>query len=512
MNLPMILLAAIGAGTMTLSFEKPLALGHLKFCDAMRYLDVNLDKPMDLSAAKGVSFELKCEDPAIVENVWFLFKSGNGYYRAAAEKPAKAGEWTLTKVYKSDVKLYHWNTHVSMWEMMKRPADKDIPCWSRIEGFQISVAIDIDGTSANASVSARNFRPLTEGESHAKLALPERKFKPLPGERRLICTHVWGNDHDWDKTCRMLSEYGITDVSPLMMHGGYAYYKSRYGITHPLVEEYGDALRLCSDACHKYGMKCHPRRSCWSLGIKVSKETVDKFRGDNRLQINFKGTDGGIGWLCPTHPANVQREIDAMAELAELGADGIMLDFFRLPGASFCFCARCHAKFEERIGRKVEPWPSAVRDDPALAAEWTRFRCDTITEVFDIVAGKVKKIAPGIELSAAVADSISLGLDHGQDWPQWCRSGKLDVVYPMCYFSTVKMLKRVLPELMNGVSGTKTRLVPMIAFAAGRIPFVEPAELAREVEMIRANGLRDVAFFRLQEYAPQCLDALFEKR
>ena len=509
-NIPVLLLAA--AGSMSLSFEKPLASGDLKFCDAMRRFDVNLEHPMDLSAAKGVSFELKCEDPSIIENVWLLFRSGNGYYRAAAEKPAKAGEWTLTKVYKSDVRLYHWNTHVSMWEMMKRPDEKDIPYWSRIEGFQLAVAIDIDGTSADASVSVRDFRPLTEGESTAKMALPERKFKALPGERRLICTHVWGVDHDWDKTCRMLSSYGITDVSPLITFGGYAYYKSRLGITHPLVAEYGDALRLCADACHKYGMKCHPRRGCWSLGIRVTKETIDRFRGDGRLQVNFKGTDGGIGWLCPTHPANVQREIDGMVELAESGADGIMIDFFRFPGASFCFCERCREKFERRIGRKVEPWPGAVRSDKSLADEWTRFRCDTINAAFDLVASKVKEAAPGIELSAAVAATVTLGQDRGQDWPSWCRSGKLDVVYPMCYYSTDKMLKRDLPALIKAVSGTRTKLSPMIAFAAGDIPFTEPAELAREIETLRANGIRDLAFFRLQEYAPQCLEALFGKR
>ena len=505
MNLPILLLAA--AGALGLSFERPLASGHLSFCDNLRRFDIPLDQPMDLGTAKGVAFELKCADPSIVENIWLLFKSGTGYYRAAAAKPVKAGAWTPTEVFKSDVRLYHWNTHVSLWELVKQPAESDLPDWSRIEAFQVVVAIDIDGTSADASVSARNFRPIMTGESHAKADLPERKFKPLPGERRLLCTHVWGIDHDWEGTCRMLSGYRITDISPLIAHGGYVYYKSRFGITHPLVGEHGDALRLCVGACHKYGMKCHPRRSCWSLGQRVPPEMLERFRNAGRLQVDFKGADGA--WLCPTHPDNVQREIDGMIELAEAGADGIMIDFFRYPNANYCFCARCRGLFEKKLGRKVEPWPQAVRSDPALAEEWSRFRCDTLSEVFGVVSRKVRAAARGLELSAAVSATVKGAIGRGQDWPRWCREGGLDVLYPMCYYSTAKMLARDLPALQEAVAGTRTKLSPMIAFASGDIPFAEPAELAREIEVLRKNGIRDLAFFRLQEYAPQCLEAVF---
>ena len=101
------------------------------------------------------------------------------------------------------------------------------------------------------------------------------------------------------------------------------------------------------------------------------------------------------------------------------------------------------------------------------------------------------------------------GEDRGQDWPRWCRDGGLDVLYPMCYYSTEKMLKRDLVGLKAAVAGTRTKLVPIIAFASGDIPIVEPAAFARQIETIRENGIRDLAFFRLQEYAPSCLEAVF---
>ena len=159
MQLATLLLAASGA--LALSFERPLASGHLNFCDNIRRFDVVLEHPMDLRDAKGVAFELKCMDPAIIENVWLLFKSGAGYYRAAVAKPKTAGAWTRTEVARADVRLYHWDAHMSLWEKMERPAERDIPDWSRAEAFQVVVAIDIDATSRDASVSARGFRPVS---------------------------------------------------------------------------------------------------------------------------------------------------------------------------------------------------------------------------------------------------------------------------------------------------------------------------------------------------------------
>ena len=486
--------------------EKPLSSGHLNFCDNLRRFDIALSRPMDLSKASGVSFDLKCMDPSVVENVWLLFKSGAGYYRAAAEVPKAAGEWTKTTVAKADVRLYHWDAHMSLWEKFERPEEKDLPDWSRVEGFQVVVAIDIDATSKDASVSARGFAPVAGPLAGRPDALPAKRIAKIPGERRLICTHVWGIGHDWDRTCKELAKYGITDVSPLISHGGYAYYKTRFGVEHPLVAKHGDALRLSIDACHGNGMKCHPRRSCWSLGFHAPAEVLSEFRRAGRLQVGFDGKDGA--WLCPTHPDNLRREVEGMLELAEAGADGIMVDFFRYPGPDYCFCERCRKRFEAAIGRAVEPWPQAVRADPALARSWAKFRCDTMSEAFDEVARQVKASAPRLELSAAVSATVKGGEDRGQDWPRWCRDGGLDVLYPMCYYSTEKMLKRDLVGLKAAVAGTRTKLVPIIAFASGDIPIVEPAAFARQIETLRENGIRDLAFFRLQEYAPSCLEAV----
>ena len=507
MGFAAILLAAVGA--IGLSFDRTLASGHLNFCDNLRRFDVTLERPMDLSKASGVSFELKCMDPAVVENMWLLLRTGAGYYRAAAAKPTAAGVWTPTVVAKADVRLYHWNAHMSLWEKEERPDEKDLPDWSRVEGFQVVIAIDIDATSGDASVSARGFRPVFDAVAPHASVLPAKRIAAEPGQRRLICTHVWGVDHDWDRTCRDLAPYGITDISPLISHGGYAYYRTRFGVEHPLVAKYGDALKLSAAACHKYGMRCHPRRSCWSLGFHAPAETLADFRRDGRLQVGFDGKEGA--WLCPTHPDNLRREVEGMLELAEAGADGIMVDFFRYPNVDFCFCSRCRARFEARLGHRVEPWPQSVRSDAALAAAWSRFRCDIMSEAFNEISRRVKESAPRLELSAAVSATVRGAEDRGQDWPRWCRDGGLDVLYPMCYYSTHKMLKRDLVGLSEAVAGTRTKLVPMICFASGDIPFVEPDGFARQVETVRAASIRDLAFFRLQEYAPVCLDGVFER-
>ena len=101
-------------------------------------------------------------------------------------------------------------------------------------------------------------------------------------------------------------------------------------------------------------------------------------------------------WLCPSHPANQQLEIDAMVELAKKGADGVHFDYIRYPGGESCFCAGCRARFEAALGHAVTNWPGAVYGAKAtLKREWTRFRTGNISRVVETVATRVRREAPG---------------------------------------------------------------------------------------------------------------------
>lgn len=499
--------------------DKPLNGGHLNFSDNIRRFDVKLAKPMDLSQAAGVTFQAKCADPALLTGCWLLFKTGDGYYRTSFPVPAKTGEWTDCTVLKRDVRLYHWNTHISLHEVFAKPNPDDLPDWSRVTELQVVFSLEIDRTSADGSVTVRDFAALDPASpacaaaiaasdaAAAKMRAEVAKHPSRPGERRYIATHVWGLDWNWDATCRMLKAGGITDVIPLMTHAGYAYYgETKIEVPSPLLAVHGDACKLCLAACRKHGLKCHPWRSCWGLSSASPKEFIDRMRAEGRLQVSFDGK--AERWFCPTHPANVQREIDGLLELAKLGASGILLDYFRYPDSDHCFCPRCRAQFEKSLGRQVADWPADVRKDPDLAAKWSVFRRGVLTDVLRTIRREVRRQAPDLEISAAVAATPEGGEARGQDWPQWCREGLLDRLFPMCYNSTSKLLRQDVEKLSRLLKGTPTKLTPMTCFACGDIPFLELDEICRQIDTVRAFETKDLGFFRLTEYAPYVLDAL----
>ena len=513
--------AAAGAETRSadIRLEKPLLSAYLSFSGNIRRFDVKLEKPMDLSSAAGVSFQVKCADPQVLTDCWLLFKTGHGYYRASFPVPAQAGTWTDAVVLKENVRLYHWNSHISLYEVQLRPAQEDVPDWSRVTELQVVFSLEIDRTTADGSVAVRDFAPLAaespqvaaaraaERESLEKMMSVVRAQPSVPKGRRFLATHVWGLGWNWDETCRMLKEGGITDVIPLMTYAGYAYYRgSKFEPPSPLMDEHGDGLRLCQAACRKYGLSCHPWRASWRMSQHTPKERVEELRKAGRLQVAFEGSSQY--WFCPTHPENVQREIEGILELAQFGVRGIMLDYFRYPGKDYCFCPRCRKLFEAKVGHAVEPWPGAVRQDAALAAEWSSFRRETLTGVLRTIRRELRRLAPELELSAAVAATPRGGEGRGQDWPQWCRENLLDRMFPMCYYSTSKLLRHDVEVQAEVMKGSSTKLCPMTCFACGDIPFLKLDEICRQIEVVRSFGFEDLGFFRLTEYAPHVLKAL----
>lgn len=107
--------------------------------------------------------------------------------------------------------------------------------------------------------------------------------------------------------------------------------------------------------------------------------------------------------------------------------DGIHFDYIRYPDGNSCFCDGCRARFEERIGRKVENWPADTRT-AELKDEWLQFRRDNITALVKLVHDEAKTLRPTIQISAALFGNWMSDRDGvGQDWELWCRNGWLDL-------------------------------------------------------------------------------------
>ncbi len=260
--------------------------------------------------------------------------------------------------------------------------------------------------------------------------------RPQPGEFRAFwCHDAFGvRGMNWDEAIRNLAENGFTAILPNMLWGGVAFYESAVLPVAPEVAAKGDQIAACLAACRRYGLQCHVWKVNWYMGGRTPKEFAGRVQSEGRTQVRFSG-EPRADWLCPSHPANRQLEIDAMVEVAtRYDVDGIHFDYIRYPDADGCFCAGCRERFEVETGEKVSDWPRAIRRDNALLVKWNDFRRANITRVVQAVAERVHASRPRVKISAAVFRHWPADRDNvAQDWKVWCDRGYLDFVCPMDY-------------------------------------------------------------------------------
>ena len=261
------------------------------------------------------------------------------------------------------------------------------------------------------------------------LSVPAR-----PGEFRAVWCHdpagVAG--WTWDRAIQRLSEAGFNAILPNMCWGNAAAYKSDVLPEAPLVAEKGDQLAECLAAAKKHGVAVHVWRVNWRLWWRLQGDAEKRLREAGRLQQDPAGQT--LPWLCPSHPANRQLEIDAMVEIArKYDVAGIHFDYIRYPGPQGCYCPGCRSRFEAACKVKVERWPDDVRTGP-LRERYLQFRRDNITAVVAEVARQARQVRPGVLISAAVFHHWPTARDEvAQDWKLWVERGYLDFVCPMQY-------------------------------------------------------------------------------
>jgi len=259
--------------------------------------------------------------------------------------------------------------------------------------------------------------------------------RPRPGEWRAFWCHdpFGSGGKGWDSVAEEIAGNGFTAVIANLLWGGTAYYPSEILPVSGTVQQKGDQVRECLRACRKYGLECHVWKVNWNMGTRASQGFMARMKREGRTQVDADGT-ALAAWLCPSHPANRELEINSMVEIARRYAvDGLHFDYIRYPGAHACFCKGCRKRFEGVTGRPVAKWPADVRTGKRLQ-EWLDFRRSSITAVVQAVSREARRVRPGIRISAAVFPDWEVQRDSiAQDWRAWCRAGYLDFVCPMDY-------------------------------------------------------------------------------
>jgi len=340
--------------------------------------------------------------------------------------------------------------------------------------------------------------------------LREALFYSFPSRksefRALWCHSAFGiPGWDWDKAIGWLKENGFNAIVPNMLWAGVTYYPSEVLPVAEEVEERGDQIAQCLEACRKHGVQIHVWKVNWNLS-RAPEEFVQRLRKEGRLQKDRRGNE--VNWLCPSHPENFKLELDSMLEIVrEYDVDGIHFDYIRYPNRNACYCSNCKRRFEESTGVKVNDWPEEVISGK-YKEDFTQWRCDQITRLVQAVSEQARKIKPEIKISAAVFNGYpGCRQTVGQDWKAWIQAGYLDFVCPMDYTADNDRLRNLVANQIQIVN----RRIPLYPGIGASAPGLPPEQVAMQVHIARNLGVDGFIVF---EYDPsvarEVLPALFK--
>lgn len=271
------------------------------------------------------------------------------------------------------------------------------------------------------TVRARKQFPVTV---EALIAPPAQEF-------RAAWTHSHRIDDPEDIFARMAAS-GLNAAIMRVRRGETAYYKSALGPISEVPFDNETLLEDCAAAARRHGIALHLYVNNFPVGSPDS-EIAQQLRAQGRWQKTAAGED--FPWLCPSSEENLALVEAAMVELArDYDIAGVQYDFIRYGGPDVCFCDRCRAGFEQRIGRAVD-WPAECLAEAPLHEEWLDYRADLITEAVRRTSAAVRAVNDDIVISAAVFAMPPERAKEtvGQEWDLWCREGYLDELCPMSY-------------------------------------------------------------------------------
>ena len=238
---------------------------------------------------------------------------------------------------------------------------------------------------------------------------------------------------DWDRSARELAAAGVNMILPNMAWAGVGHYPSKVLPQSKTFTQYGDQLAQCVTAARTYDLEVHVWKITWNLE-GAPKGFVEKMRKDGRTQVSATGEP--LNWLCPSHPKNVQLELESILEIVtNYDVDGIHLDYIRYPGSHACYCEECRKRFVLTTRQPIDEWPAAVSPNTGkYGDQYIAWRSQQITRLVRLLRKRLREADPNIKLSVAVFGGYPACVTSiGQDWIAWAKAGYVDFVCPMNY-------------------------------------------------------------------------------
>jgi uncharacterized lipoprotein YddW (UPF0748 family) len=335
------------------------------------------------------------------------------------------------------------------------------------------------------------------GRGHQQLV--EAYLRGQPSRRR-EARAVWNHSGtgaypgDWERSARELARNGLNMIFPNMLWGGLAHYPSDVLPRSEIFRKYGDQIAQCLAAARRHGLEVH----VWKVHFNLSgapPEFVARMRRERRTQVSRQGRP--VDWLCPSHPENRRLEVASMVEVARRYAvDGLQLDYIRYPDGQCCYCDGCRQRFEADSGRPVRQWPADCATGPRKD-EYNDWRVRQITLLVADIHREVKRVRPGLKLSAAVWGGYPDCRQWvAQDWPAWIRAGYLDFVCPMDYTDDPREFADWVRQQMKLVGGR----IPVYAGigATASSSALSADGVAGQVDIARGLGAGGFSIFNFE--------------
>ena len=345
------------------------------------------------------------------------------------------------------------------------------------------------GRAREAFTAAMNMQDAL----HKACALSQSAREP---EFRGIWDHeargwVEGN---WNDSIRFMVDNGFNAIFPNALWAGCSLYPSKIlplsVDTSPSYDPIGD----CVQAAKAQGVQVHLWKVCWKLG-PVPDDFRRKLAREGRLQLDARGKP--LDWLSPSHPDNIQLELDAIREAVKTYApDGIHLDYIRYPNRDGDYSPSARKAFERDRGRPVKNWPKDVLAGGALQAPYLDWRADQITAQVRRIRQMLLEEFPGVRLSAAVFGKYpSCRAAVGQDWALWLREGLVDFVCPMNYNEDADHFEQLVLDQL-ALPGASHRVYPGIGVSAG-VSQLNDVETIDQINRLRKQGANGFVLFSL---------------
>lgn len=318
------------------------------------------------------------------------------------------------------------------------------------------------------------------------------------------------NPEDMANLFDKIQKIGINMVYFETVNAGYSIYPGKIIEQNPLTAGW-DPLYWAIHEAHKRNIELHAWTWIFAVGNTKHNPIIGKsydYPGpiiSKNPDLALQGVSGNLlltsqheYWMDPSNPKARQLALSILEEIAaNYQVDGIQLDYIRYPfqkgNSMMGFDTDGKQKFEIETGYKLD------KPDNATIKVWNTWKTKQISRFVQEASCKLRKIRPGIRISAAVFGGTRQSrLDTiQQDWETWVEKGWIDILNPMIYAPTTLKLAENL-DYINRQVGSKALVYPGIA-----VRQLEVDDLLEQIYTIKNAGLMGNTIFAMAHLGPE---------